>query len=171
MKSLKDQLLAKKIVDRKQVRRAEHEERLRRKSIGREGLEAERRRAREAAEATQRDTRKRDKARESKRQAELRAQEEESRQAVRVEDLAASGAIREGVEGERRFFFKARSGRVPSLNVSETMEARLVSGRAAIVELSEGATVRWVIVGRSTADKILAIDPEAVRFLNLEAAE
>ena len=33
MKSLKDQLLARKIVDRKQARKAEHEERMRRKSL------------------------------------------------------------------------------------------------------------------------------------------
>lgn len=171
MKSLKDQLLAKKIVDRKQVRRAEHEERLRRKSIGREGLEAEQRKAREAAKAKQRDTRLRDKERESRRQAERQAREEEGRQAVRVEDLVASGAVREGIEGEQRFFFKARSGRVPSLNVSEAIESRLISGKAAIVEVSEGPTARWVIVGRATADKILAIDPEAVRFLNLDGAE
>lgn len=171
MKSLKDQLLAKKIVDRKQVRQAEHEERQRRKSLGHKGLEAERRRAHEAAEAKQREIRSRDKKREMERQAEQQELEAESRRGSRVEELAASGAIRESVEGDQRFFFKARSGRVPSLHVSVAMEARLVAGKAAIVETGEDPVVRWVIVGRATADRILAIDPEAVRFLNIEPEE
>ena len=91
MKSLKDQLLAKNIVDKKQARKAEHEERLRRKSLGHDGLEAERRRAREAAEAKQREIRKQDKVRERKRQAELLDLEDERRKPDRVEDLAAAG--------------------------------------------------------------------------------
>jgi len=162
MKTLKDQLLKAKLVSKKQVRKAEHEQRQLKKELGREGIEQEKARLREEREEKERQQRE-----EQRRQEQLRREEEQARGGLqRLRSLVAGADLKRHGAGLNPFYFKASDGRIPRLEVSESMVERLAAGRAAIVELPGEPFAEFFIVPPDVAGQVLAANPEAVRFWN-----
>ena len=163
MGSLRDELLKAKLLSEKDVQRLKHEQRVEKKTLGREGLELKK--ASEAAE------RKREEAerRERDRKRELERQETRAREELRfkLRDLALSGQLRDGIAGTRRFYFVARNGRIPFLEVSQEAGKDLEDGRLAVVEVpAKAGPTQHVLVPREIAERMAALEPESVRFLN-----
>ena len=168
MDDIKEQLLANKIIDKKRLRQVEHEERVRRKALGRDGIEAERQQVREAIEARQKEMREQDREKDREQEAEHRDGMDEQERISQLQNLVSSGAIREGIFGTRRFFFTTRERKMPFLNVSDEIAGKIEYGRAAIAEVPGGTGREWVIVSREAADRMRAIDPDSVCFLNVD---
>jgi uncharacterized protein YaiL (DUF2058 family) len=66
--------------------------------------------------------------------------------------------------GEHVFFFITRSKKMRRLLVEPEIKAALEKGELAIVEWPDRPDFPWSIVGRSAAERILELDPNAVRF-------
>lgn len=77
---------------------------------------------------------------------------------VRAEALRGTGGL-------RRWYFVARDGRVPFLEVSDEVARRLERGEVAIVEVPDQAREEFVIVPRRLAVRIQALAPDLVRCL------
>ncbi len=162
MQSLRDQLLKAGIVNRKQKEVGDREARTEARRAGAKALEADARDRQAAFEAREAERRQRDRQRER----EAAARQDARDRGRQCRAIAESGAVREGRGGPRRFHFVARSGRIPYLRVSEEMARDLEQGRYAIAETSEGPVERFDIVARVTAERLVGIDAETVRFWN-----
>lgn len=145
----------------KDARELQREQRKEEKALGRDGV-AERE-AHKAAEA------------EARRKAEaeaqrLREQERTARAARERATQLTLDNLHPGAEGgQRRWFFVARDGRVPFLELSDDAGRMLYDGKAGIVELLDPATgrVRHVVVaGDKHLVTLSGIDKELVRFWN-----
>ncbi|OIP30097.1 MAG: hypothetical protein AUK47_25955 [Deltaproteobacteria bacterium CG2_30_63_29] len=79
---------------------------------------------------------------------------------LRVKRIIEEGRL-DDAEGRKRFHFVAQDGRIPFLNVNDVVSIRLQRGMLAIVEDLEGHPV---IITRDAAIKLLAEEPERVRF-------
>jgi hypothetical protein len=89
---------------------------------------------------------------------EIRSQ---TRQLIQGSNLMETGF------GARRFYFVARSGRMPFLDISDDMASRLANGMAAIVELpGEGGAEEYSVIPRGLALRLKVVDPQIVRFFN-----
>ncbi len=165
MGSLRDELFKAKLVSDKDVSKARRDEHQEKKELGRKTVEEQKRKEQEAREAEARARREEDKRREQSR----RAEESKKESRFKVRDLARGAALPSArTGGTRRFYFVARSNLVPYLEVSQETGLDLEHGRLAIVEV-EGKRrdrVDFVIVPRDAAERIQALDAEAVRFLN-----
>lgn len=164
MKDLKSQLLKAKLVDKKRMRKSEHQERVRRKKLGKQGVLEEK-----ALREKERGEKARQRKLEQQRQNQLRKQAEEERKAgQRAEDLLAGADILDPGFGSRRFNFVASDGSIPCLEVSEAVAIRLDKGSAAIVEVPRDGKPTFLIVPAEVAERLLQRDPVAVRFWNRE---
>lgn len=166
MGSLKDQLRKANLISKKKAKQLAHEQRVKRKKLGKDGLQAEQEKLEEARKLEQQRARKRAKERE----AALRKQREEREQHARLRDLVKNAYLSK-FGGPRRFFFVTRDRKVPYLEVSDDMGRRLESGRCAIVEAPSDLPDDFAIVPRDVAEKIQAIDRRAVLFLNGQGGE
>ena len=164
MQDLKSQLLKAKLVNKKQVRRSEHQDRLRRKKVGREGIQEEKRLRQQEQEEKARQRRIA-----QQEENERRKQEAEQRSAQRsVDDLLAGARVLDPGFGSRRFHFVASDGTIPCLEMSEEMAIRLERGTAAIVEVSRDGERRFLLVTSDVAGMLLKEAPETVRLWNRE---
>jgi len=162
MSSLKDQLLKAKLVSKKQVRKAEHEQRQKRKELGREGLEQEK--ARRRAEQEEKELLRKE---EQQRQEERRREEERARGGLqRVRSLVTGSDLSRFGAGPNPFHYQAADGSLPRVEVSGTMAERLEAGRAAIVELPGDPAPEVYIVPLEVADQVQRIEPAFIRFWN-----
>ncbi|RME44330.1 MAG: DUF2058 family protein [Deltaproteobacteria bacterium] len=162
MGSLRDELLKAKIVSRKEARKAAHEARVRRKELGREGIEAERK----AAEERRKTEEAKRKAAERKRVRREQAARAEHERQNRLKTIIRNGMLPDIPSGPRRFYFVAMDGKIPFLQIAESVATRLERGELAIVEAPEFSPDGFVLVTREAAGKIAEIDPERVRFSN-----
>lgn len=145
----------------KDARELQREQRKEEKALGRDGV-AER----EAQRAAEAEARKKAEAEAQRLREHERVAREGREKAVRLTlDNLHPGA--EG--GQRRWFFVARDGRVPFLELSDDAARMLMDGKAGIVELLEpgAARVRHVVVaGDRHLVMLTGIDKELVRFWN-----
>ena len=162
MGSLRDQLLKAKLIDKKKARQAEHEAKRKKKELGKKGIDKETSRKKEAFDARERERREQDREREKKRKLEKEAQTG----IHRLRDICQKGIIREKGRATRQFHFVTRDGRISYTMVSDEMDRRLEAGSVAIVENPGTEPLEYVVVTNDTAEKISALDPESVRFLN-----
>ena len=65
--------------------------------------------------------------------------------------------------GRRRFFFEARDGRVPLIEVNDDTMAGLEGGRIAIAEDPHGSTT---LITREAAERIADLDGTWLRLWN-----
>lgn len=162
MSSLKDQLLKAKLVSKKQVRKAEHEQRQKRKELGREGIEQERARLRAELEEKERLRKE-----EQQHQERLRREEELARGGLqRIRSLVSGSDLGRVGAGPNAFYYKAADGRIPRVEISGAMAEQLEAGRAAVVELPGDPAPEVYIVPREVADQVQRIDPGVIRFWN-----
>jgi uncharacterized protein YaiL (DUF2058 family) len=156
--SLRDQLLKAGLISEKQARQAAHTQRVDRKQQGRQGVEAEREQRKQQVEAERQAKREADKAREAARRDRVLDRETENR----LRQIVASGRI-DKTRGPRRFYFLTRDDRLPSVEVSDELAARLERGGAAIVESPEG---ELTIVDGDAARRVAELDPAWLRVWN-----
>lgn len=162
MSNLRDQLLKAGLVSAKQVKQAAHQDRVHRKEVGHEGLEAERQ-AREDAQREEQEAKRiadRERAEEQK-----RAQAEEAkRNAVRMR--IQNGWIKDATAGDRRFFFVASEQRITYLDLNERAQRRLQSGGAAIVETRGVVRGEHCVIDAASAEALAVDHAELIRFWN-----
>lgn len=152
------------VVSEKQARAAQREQRKEVRDLGadvvaaREAQERAALAAKLAAEA------------EAKREAEAAQLARERREAVLK---AIKDAMIPGEGGQRRWFFVARDGRVPFLEVGDEAGRLLADGRAGICELPlPDGRVRHVLVGgEKNLQTIQSLDLELVRFWGRDVRE
>ena len=162
MGSLKDELLKAKVVSKKDVKRSDHEERVKKKEVGAEELRREKETLKEEIAAEKAGKRERDRRKEEA----LRKEREGREKIIRLEQKIRENAIREAYVNSRRFHFVARNGGLPYLEVSEDMVRQLETGRLAIVEIPRGSFSEFFIVPGEIAGEILKTMPDWVRCFN-----
>jgi uncharacterized protein YaiL (DUF2058 family) len=72
--------------------------------------------------------------------------------------------------GTHTFYFVTRKGKLRRLELSDAQAALLEQGKLAVVERQEPACIEHSLVPPEVAEKMMAIFPKAVRFLNREGA-
>jgi uncharacterized protein YaiL (DUF2058 family) len=155
MGDLRDALKKAGLIDDKAEKRLKHEERVQRKELGRDGLEAQH--AKDEAERRARDEQKRG----DTKVAQQRLDQERQR-AERWKRLLAnleSEAIRGGA-GPRRFHFRDADGHLPYLMVDDEIGRRLEAGELAIARLPESNAP--AILPRALALELQHFRPELV---------
>lgn len=158
--SLRDQLVAKGLVTKKDARRVEQQLREARKQAeghkkSKRELEAEAAAARAAAEEAERQRKLAEK--------KARAAEREAKErALRLRQIIRRNTIRSA--GRFRFYHRTLDGRhVHGLHVSERVAWKLRAGEAAIVaDVEEGRDPQYVVVSARAAVKVGEIAPERV---------
>lgn len=164
--SLRDQLLAKGLVSGKRARRIDQEEKRERKQEKgnkkrRRELEREAR-AREEAENAAREAARREA------RAEYAAQKERMERALQVRNLILGNRIPS--RGSVPFHHKDLDGRrLLRLDVSSGVAHQLRCGEAAVVADHAGPELRYVVVGRRAAERIVELAPRLVVFWAREA--
>ncbi len=134
MSDLKNQLLKLGLVSDQQARRVGHEQRVQHKAQGREGIEADKATRIQEVEQARQGRRDEDRSRERARQAEQEARALQHR----IADLVESGRAEGRTGGSRRFYYEARDGRVPVLELSDEAHEALGNGRLALAESARG---------------------------------
>jgi uncharacterized protein YaiL (DUF2058 family) len=162
MSDLREQLLKAGLVSPKQVRQARHEDRVHRKEVGHEGLEAERAdREREQAR-DQEEKRRRDQEREEERR--QRQADEERAQALARRIQA--GWVREATGGNRRFYFVVEQGRITYLDLTDQAVRRLLSGSAAIACTRGAVRGEYCVIDANAAASLARDHGEVLCFWN-----
>lgn len=82
---------------------------------------------------------------------------------AKVKAVVQSAAIETAI-GEHVFFFTTRSKKMRRLVIEESIKEGLASGQLAVVEFPDKPDFPWAVVPRAAAEKVLKIDPAAVRF-------
>lgn len=144
-------------LDEKEARKLVGEQRREEKSLGREGV-AEREAARQAELEAAR-------AAEAEAQRQLARAREEEDKGGRAERARRDGLV-QGWAGNRRFFFVARSRRIPFLDVSIEVARALSDGKLGIVEAGGDDPEEHLIVDERALLTLHGVDPELVRFWN-----
>lgn len=156
--SIKDELLKAKLISKKDLKRLEHEERLERQKLGKDGLAEKKRQEEATVQEKQKAKKERDK---EIARATNEVREEKERE-TRIENIVKQGMTVEGLNGNRKFYFVATTGSIPFLWVTEELAKKLEFGNAAIVETKSSGS--FVVVNKKSAEQILQISPELVRF-------
>lgn len=78
-----------------------------------------------------------------------------------IADLVEDGRLPGRIAGNRRFYYEARDGRVPYLELDDAIAKQLELGAAAIAEAPSG---RITLIGGATAASIVERDAQWVRF-------
>lgn len=163
MGNLRDELIKKGLTSEKKARAAIHEEKARQKRLGPEAVEAERQTREEEARRAEEERRAADRERE----AERRREREGELERAHIPGLIRAGLVREGVAGNRRFYFVTRESTISFLEVSDSAIRSLAEGRVAIVEAA-GIVPRhdFCLVTSEQAVEIARQDAACVRFWN-----
>jgi uncharacterized protein YaiL (DUF2058 family) len=143
------------VINKKDLARQRHEERVERKKLGRDGLEKKRSEANQ--QARQRRDAQRDQDRNTERQ--RRAALDQGEALAQARDLVKSHAL-EVRQGRRRFYFEEPDGRLPYLLVDDSLLKKLENAQAAIAH--DGLSFRF-IDGKTLA-RVLDLAPELVAY-------
>jgi uncharacterized protein YaiL (DUF2058 family) len=100
---------------------------------------------------------------ESAEQRSARLNREQAEKRGQIEKIV-KGARVETPIGEHTFFFTTRSRKMRRLVIEEPVKRGLERGDYAVVEFPNQPDFPWAVVPRAAAEKILKIDPVAVRF-------
>lgn len=162
MQNLRDKLLKAGKVTKKQRRKAEHQNRQKRRKGKAETTQEGEERRQSLYEAQLRDQRARDQALEAQRRAEREAKERD----LRVRYIVDHYALRPR-RGPQRWHYMGRDRVVRHLQLSDEEAHHLEHGRRAIVERPNArGDDAFAIVDDRTAELIWSIDDAYVRFYN-----
>jgi hypothetical protein len=159
---LSEELLKAGLISKKQFKQAKHDERVKKTKVGHEGLEKEERKRR--GEQERREASRRDKDRKRVRGEQTAVEEKVTR--ARLKDVVKNGAVKSGVNGNRRFYFLTRDGKIPFLELNDEAARGLQFGDLAIVQIPDLKLERFVLLPKRTAAQVKEIEPELVRFWN-----
>lgn len=149
--SLREQMLKLGLVNEKQARQAKHDKRVKNHDRGARGVEAEREAKRRQADEARRAQQQADRDREQARQ-----REESTREGrFRVAQIVESGAWEGPVHGNNRFYYEARDGRIPYLDLSHEANNAVQNGQAAIAEAPNG---KATVITADAATRVADID-------------
>jgi uncharacterized protein len=162
MSDIREQLLKAGLVSAKQVRQAKHQERVHRKEVGQEGLEAEKASREKAILAEEEERRRQDRELEEARMARL-AEDEAARA---LTGSIQAGWIRDATGGNRRFYFVTEGVRITYLDLNDQAVRRLLSGSAAIVVTLGAARGEFCVVDGTTAAGLARDHAEVLRYWN-----
>lgn len=145
---LRDQLKKANLLSKKDAKRLAHEERVHRKQVGREGLEAER---------AERDTelgsaRAAEREADRQRQAVLEAERKAAQERAACEAILANA--RPAVGGPIRWFFECADGRLPCIKLQPTERLELTAGHARIVRLTDGDAHVYGLLPTAQAERV-----------------
>jgi hypothetical protein len=160
MGDLKDQLRKSGLVSDKRAKQVAHEERSRKKKLGRDTVAQER----EQAEAGRREREKARREADRERERQRHQEEAETEQRHRLLQLVEANAMRSGVRGPRRFHFVTRDRSIPFLSLNEQTAELLERGHAAICEVPGCDPAQYVVIPSGTADRVRGLAPELIRF-------
>ncbi|MBT3219655.1 MAG: DUF2058 family protein [Proteobacteria bacterium] len=157
--SLRDQLLAKGLVSKKDVRKANQD--LRKKRREGQGARKKKRQLKAEKAAAQAAAKEaRDKARLEQRQAHEYATSEREHE-LRVEQIIRGSQL--GSRGKASFYHKDAEGRfLLRLSVSEGVAHLLRVGEAAVATLREKRGSRYFIIRKKAAQKLYEVEPTAL---------
>lgn len=158
MGDLRDALKKAGLIDDKADKRLKHEERVQRKELGREGLEAQKKADDDARRA--RDDQKKSDAKSA--QQRLDHDRQRSERWKKLLTSLESDAIL-GSSGPRRFHFRDADGHLPYLQVDDDTGRRLEAGELAIARLPDSNAA--AILPRALALELAHFRPELVLHL------
>ena len=158
MGDLRDAFKKAGLIDDKTERRLKHEQRVERKELGREGLEAKERR--EESERQQREEQKRADVKTA--QQRLDHERQRTEKWKRLVALLDEHAVR-GSSGPRRFHFLDGDGWLPYVQVDDDTGRRLEAGELALVRLP--TTGDTAFVPRAVALELAAVAPQQILHL------
>ncbi|MBN2384691.1 DUF2058 family protein [bacterium] len=162
MGSLRDQLLKAGLVDPKQVKKARHEERQKRKNEGVRQLEHEKK----LKEQEWQDRQSQQKA-DQQHQASVQQQVLQDQQAEhQVRNLIKTSTIGPHWAGNKRFYFTTRNNTISYLAVSEPVAAKLERGEIAIVEAFSDEQDSYVPISAQGARRLGELESDRIRFFN-----
>ncbi len=158
MADMREALRKAGLLSEKEIRQAKHRDRVRRKELGKEGIEAERREKEQRFREEQERKRRED----QERQRLLEQQKAEEARRAALERLITEGDLLAREGGPRRFYFATKSGRISFLDVSDRLASRLIQGDAAIVECRGWLKREFTAVPGKVAVEIERLDPSAI---------
>jgi len=162
MSDLRDAMKKAGVVSEKQVRQAQHGDRVHRKEAGAEGLAAERGQRDTAYAAEQARHRRAD----AEREKGLRAQRETEGQRGRLGQLVRANDLSAQEAGPRRFYFALPSAEVAFVDVSEALARRLSQGDVAIVDGAGILERDFGLVSGKVAREIEGLDRSRILLWN-----
>ena len=158
MGDLRDQLKKAKLLSEKKARQIVHEERVRLKQVGREGLEQEE--AQRRAELAQQRERTREQDRVAQQQLEAERQ--------RVTEVAACTELlrREVVRprGRSRWYFQLADGALPWFDVDDSTRFELESGVYWVVRIGPADSHHYALMPAEHAQRVRAALPDLVAW-------
>ncbi|MBN1297150.1 DUF2058 family protein [bacterium] len=160
MGDLKDQLLKAGLIDKTQARDVRREQRRERQEKGVRALEN----AAREKEAEFRNLREMEARQERERARRQREVEEADERVAQLDQVIENGRVFRDVSGSVKFYFIARSGVIPCLEVSSGAADALRNGTLAIVEKPSSTGKQFVLVNRESALRIKQDAPERIRF-------
>ena len=155
--SLKDELLKAKLINKKQLKQVEHEQRLERKQLGKEGIQQKEQARMQEIEQKREEQKKRDQELAQK-QKEERLEKEK---VARIEEIMQLGKVEGQDHGTRKFYFVAQDGKISFLMLSDNTAENLEKGHIAIIEYPQR---EFVLVYKTSVEKLYSLDKNLVRF-------
>jgi len=92
-----------------------------------------------------------------------RLSKEQAEKRTQIAQIVAASRVETKI-GEHTFFFTTRSKKMRRLVIEEPVKQKLEKGELAVVEWPNQPDFPWAVVPRAVAERILKIDPVAVRF-------
>jgi len=92
-----------------------------------------------------------------------RLNKEQAEKRSQIEQIVAASRVETKI-GEHTFYFTTRSKKLRRLVIEEPVRQALEKGEYAVVEWPNRPDFPWAVVPRLAADRVLKIDPVAVRF-------
>lgn len=158
MADMREALRKAGLVSSKQARQSQHQERVRRKELGHQGLESEQKERDRQALLEQEQQRARDQEAERERRARL----ESAARSADLVGMIASGLVPGATAGSKQYFFTLPSGQITYLELSEGALKALQNGAAAIVESLGAVPSPYCVVTVQTAQALRQHRPEIV---------
>lgn len=156
--SLKDELLKANLINKKQLKKIEHEQRVERSKNGYAKMQQKQEERIQQIEQKQEEQKKRDQELAEKKNKEQKQKEYNAR----IQDTISHGLC-EISNGNRKFYFIQQNKKIPCLLISDMQGEKLEQGQLAIIEFPIN---EFCLVQRTTAQKLQSFAPEIVRFLN-----
>ena len=156
--NMRDQLKKAKLLSDKQAKQLAHSQRVERKEKGREQLEQEaqtRKAEIEAIRAAERENTRRD-------QAEIERQRKQREEQVAIDVLIA--AAKKPGPGPVKFYFAARDGSLPWLDLSPREAQEVSSGQLCVVRSGPAGTHVYRLLAADSARRVANLRPDALAY-------
>lgn len=156
--NMRDQLKKAKLLSDKQAKQLAHSQRVERKEKGREQLEQEaqtRKAEIEAIRAAERENTRRD-------QAEIERQRKQREEQVAIDVLIA--AAKKPGPGPVKFYFAARDGSLPWLDLSPREAQEVSAGQLCVVRSGPAGTHVYRLLAADSARRVANLRPDALAY-------